>query len=94
MEDDRRQYAAEAFVLMVVAVNGHWKLPIAYFFIDGLNAEERANIVKEALIKLHACGVIITSVSCDGPNVNFSMMGALGAKVANIDEVQSYFYIL
>lgn len=91
MEDDRRQYATEAFVLMVVAVNAHWKLPIAYFFIDGLNAEERANIVNEALIKLHECGVTVTSLSCDGPNVNFTMMRTLGVKVDNIDEVQPYF---
>lgn len=49
MEDNRRQYATEAFILMVVTVNTHWELPIADFFIYGLNTEERANIVKEAL---------------------------------------------
>lgn len=91
IQDDRRQFATEAFVLMVVAVNARWKLPIAYFFINGLNATERANIVKEALIKLHECEVTVTSLSCDGLNVTFTMMRALGAKIDDFPEIRRYF---
>ena len=31
--------ATHALVLMANAVNGHWKIPIAYYMIDSLNAQ-------------------------------------------------------
>jgi len=45
VQDDTLPPATKALVFMVVAVNGNWKLPIAYFFIDGLNGGDRANLV-------------------------------------------------
>ena len=37
--------AKDALVLMVVAIDDSWKIPVAYFLIDGLTGEECANIV-------------------------------------------------
>ncbi|KAJ8928264.1 hypothetical protein NQ314_019215 [Rhamnusium bicolor] len=76
---------------MVVAVNGSWKLPIAYFLIHSLTAVDKANIIKEALIKLHECGVTIISLTCDGSSVNFSVMQELGAIVNDINNIESFF---
>ncbi|QQP37738.1 DNA transposase THAP9like, partial [Caligus rogercresseyi] len=45
--------ATEALVLMAVAINGNWKIPIEYFMINGLLGEERASLIKTALIKVH-----------------------------------------
>lgn len=53
---------------MVVAVNGSWKIPVAYFLLDGLSGQERANIVTQCLYKLHDIGVRIVSLTCDGPS--------------------------
>lgn len=89
-EDDSIQYANEVLVLMVVSLCGSWKLPIAYFFIESLNAEEKANIVREALLKLDEIGVIITSLTSDGPNVNFKMMNSLGANMS-LKNMKAYF---
>lgn len=89
--DDNTDHASEALVLMVVALNGQWKLPIAYFLISSLTGEEKANIVNEALIKLYECGVIITSLTSDGPRVNFTMIKELGAKINDLDNIQPYF---
>jgi len=38
--DDSTAVATEALVLMVVALNAHWKLPVGYFLITGLTGKE------------------------------------------------------
>lgn len=43
-ECDNVRLATSAFVFMAVALNGHWKVPIGYFLIDGLNGAERASL--------------------------------------------------
>ncbi|KAG8174446.1 hypothetical protein JTE90_027101 [Oedothorax gibbosus] len=39
-DDDSLPLAKDAFVLLVVCINGHWKLPVGYFLTDGLNSCE------------------------------------------------------
>uniref|UniRef100_A0A0K2UGI9 DNA transposase THAP9like [Danio rerio] n=1 Tax=Lepeophtheirus salmonis TaxID=72036 RepID=A0A0K2UGI9_LEPSM len=77
--DDSMPPATYALVLVVVAINENWKIPIANFMINGLSGEEKANIVQTALIKVHEVGVIIPSITWDGPSFNFGMFKALGA---------------
>ena len=36
-ENDDIPLAKNALVFLVVEINGYWKMPIAYFLIDGLN---------------------------------------------------------
>ena len=64
---------------MLVALDGAWKLPCAYFLLDGLNGKDRANLVNECLRRLHAIGVQVTSITCDGPACNLYMFSELGA---------------
>ena len=73
--------AKDALVLMVVAIDDSWKIPVAYFLIDGLTGEERANIIKECLLRLHAIGARVLSLTCDGPSCHFAMLRALGANM-------------
>ena len=49
--DDTNQMATQAYVFMLVAINDSWKLPLAYFFIDALKADMKANLIKIALEK-------------------------------------------
>lgn len=37
--------AKEALVFMLVAINSNWKIPVAYFLVNGLNSQEKANLV-------------------------------------------------
>lgn len=37
MNDIDLPEVSSAVVLMIVAINGHWKIPIAYYFIQSLN---------------------------------------------------------
>lgn len=78
-------------MLMVVALNGTWKLPIAYYFVNSLTGKTKANIIKHALIKLAKVGVTVVSVTCDGLNINFSMIRELGANVDDYSELKPYF---
>ncbi len=45
-EGDNENLATDALFFLV---NGNWKLPIAYFLINGLSGRERANLVQLAL---------------------------------------------
>ena len=82
--------ASQAFVIMVVAINESWKIPIAYFMISSLTGAERANIIRESLSHLHAIGVKVVSLTCDGPSQNFTMIQELGAKI-NITNMSPHF---
>lgn len=42
LNDDRNELAKEAFVLLIVCINGTWKLPVGYFLTNGLNGLTKA----------------------------------------------------
>lgn len=90
-KDDSLKCATEAFVLLVVSVDGSWKIPVAYFLINSLTGAEKANIVKEVLKKLHTIGVTVTSITCDGPSAHFTMAKHLGGEVKDIFNLKPYF---
>ena len=81
VDDDSLPAASEALVFMLVALDASWKMPIAYFLITGLSGIERANLVLQALRKLHTIGVIVTSITCDGASSNQTMFAELGVKI-------------
>jgi len=41
--------ATETLVFMLVSLNGKWKLPIGYFFLNKITAVTQAELVKTAL---------------------------------------------
>lgn len=90
VENDSVPVATEALVLMLVSLNSNWKIPCGYFFITGMSGEERANVIKQCLLKLHDIGVTVASVTCDGPSCNFSMMDELGVSF-DLPNMKSYF---
>lgn len=90
MEDDVLPVAKEALVFLLVAVNSNWKLPIAYFLINGLSATEKANLVKGCLSMIDSIGVIITSLTFDGTKTNLSMAQHLGANFSP-NNLKTYF---
>ena len=89
-DDDSAPIAKDALVFMVVGVNETWKVPVGYFFIDGLSGKERANLIKVYIKKLHDVGIDIISLICDGPSCHFAMLNALGADL-KVPYIQPYF---
>lgn len=52
IDDDSLPVASEVLLFLVVPLNAVWKLPIAYFLIDGMSADVKCNLVLEAISRL------------------------------------------
>lgn len=81
LDDDSLPEAKEALVFLLVAVNGRWKLPVAYYLIAGLSGSERASIVTNILDAVHVTGVHVVSLTFDGAHSNIAMANQLGANL-------------
>src|SRR5688572_2750174 len=90
IDDDSMPVATEVLMFIVVPLNAAWKLPVAYFLIDGLAADVKSNLVLEAINRLHAVNVRIVALVCDGPTTNFAVGSKLGASFT-VDNMKSYF---
>ena len=66
LDNDALPVAKVALTFMVVNLCGTRKLPVGYFFINGLCAEERTNLVNCCIEKLHEIGVTIVSLTFGG----------------------------
>lgn len=90
LDSDILPVAKNALTFMVVAVNDHWKLPVGYFLIDGLNGTERSNLVLKCLEKLDAVGVNVISMTFDGASCNVAMAKNLGCKL-DPNDLKTFF---
>ena len=57
IDSDSLPPAKEALVFQLVGLNDSWKIPVAYFLIDGLDATERSQLVLQCLERAHEAGV-------------------------------------
>lgn len=65
--------ASSALIYMLVALNGYFRILVAYYFIHSLAAEERANITREILCTLHDFAIdSVRTFTFDGTSVNIS----------------------
>ena len=90
VDDDSLPEATDALVFVAVSVNSNWKVPCGYFLVNGLTGEEKANLTKDCLTKLHEVGVKVVSFTCDGPTTHQAMLKLLGARLS-ADNLQAYF---
>ena len=56
-DNDSLPLAKDALVFMVVAVNSTWKVPYAYFLVNGLSGIEHGNLINICLRKLLEVGL-------------------------------------
>lgn len=47
LDDDLNELTREAFFVMIVAINGTWKLPVGYFLANGLSGEQKCSIMTQ-----------------------------------------------
>lgn len=83
-----KQPANQAIVYMVKGVNDPLMLPVAYFFINSLNGEQRASILTSIILAVSKCNVRISNITFDGFAANFTMCEILGA---NLDVFSEHF---
>lgn len=88
---DELPVAREALTFLVNAINGNWKIPIAYFLINGLDSNERANLIKMALESVHETGVKVVSLTFDGLSCNLSVGHKLGANLLDVHSLKTAF---
>lgn len=79
--------AKDALVLMAVSLDSSWKIPLGFFFINGINADTNSGLITQSLIRLH---VKVVSVTLDGPSQHFSTMRLLGAHF-NLPDPKPFF---
>lgn len=82
---DETTVAKEALVFMVVGLRGHWKLPIAFYFINTVSPDAQRTLLLDALEALHIRGINVVCVTMDGHISNISMVKMLGCHL-NLDE--------
>lgn len=73
--------ATSALVLMATAVNGHWKVPLGYFFVHGTPGWLLKNLVSECLFKIKNTGAKCIALVCDGLRSNITMANSLGVVI-------------
>jgi len=64
---------------MIVALISNWKIPIAYFLLNGLSGSEKVNLINTALTIVHDIGVLVKTLTFDGTASNISMASTLEA---------------
>lgn len=73
--------ANQALVFMVSSVNDSFQLPMAYYFINSMKADEKQMVVESIIEKLMDCGIIVSNVAFDGFPANATMCKLFGANL-------------
>jgi hypothetical protein len=91
-EDDTS--ANEAWVHMLTSLdeNEDWKVPVGYYLIDSLEAEQRANLILETISEAYESNCIVTALTSDGPSVNKKTFEILGAVMDPIHKTPYFFH--
>lgn len=76
---DSLPLAKDALVYLITGVDDDFKIPVAYFFINGLNGVDRATLTNEIIIRLNEIGIEVVALIFDGLPANLTMCKALGA---------------
>lgn len=63
---DNVRAAKQVLVFMITAINDSWKIPVGYFFIESLLAEQKKQLVITCLTLLIQSNVEPVSITCDG----------------------------
>lgn len=70
LNGDNVRMATQALVFMDTALNESWKIPVGYFHIESVTAEQKAQLAIDCIKLLYSCNVNVISVTCDGNNPN------------------------
>lgn len=84
--------ANQAMVYMLSGINFDITIPIAFYFIRGLKAEERAELLKKVIGEVKKCGVRVINTTFDGYSSNFKMCKLLGANF-DLKKFKPYFVL-
>ncbi|CAG4954893.1 unnamed protein product [Colias eurytheme] len=90
IQADCSKECTEALVLLVVGLNSRFKVPIGYFLTDGTSAEQKKNLVLQAIDLCYQSNLLIKAVTFDGCPTNIRMAKLLGC-VFSEDNFRTWF---
>ncbi|KAG6439035.1 hypothetical protein O3G_MSEX000428, partial [Manduca sexta] len=85
------EIATQAYVFTLVCMNESWKIPVAYFLVNGLSAETRANLLKISLSECYSVGVDIVAITFDGCAPNINAANLLGCDLKHPSRLKTTF---
>lgn len=88
------EVATQVYVFMLVSNTENWKIPLGFFFINGLRAEQRVSLIQMCCIKkCYDVGVDIVALTFDGCSANVAAAEILGCNFQVIDNLKPLFLI-
>lgn len=91
IECDSTKVAEEALVFCVVCINQAWKIPVAYYLINGMTTEQKRNLTLQCLAAIQETGMLVVSLTCDGLQSNLIMLQSLGCNFTDPTKLQTWF---
>ena len=73
--------AHKALVFLLVSLNGRFKVPIAYFMVNAINGQARANLLKICFHLAQQYSIDIYSLTYDGEPSNTTTVKSLGIRL-------------
>lgn len=89
VQPGEKKFAKDALVYMVSGVSDKFKIPVAYFLVDGLKAVEKAALTKEVILLVGKTGIKIVGLTFDGLISNFAMAQEMGASIEEKPFIQN-----
>lgn len=74
--------------VLVVCLNARWRVPIAYYFVESLDAEKRSSITLTTLEKLAEINLHVISITCDGLAAHANIAANMGSNF-DVDNFQT-----
>lgn len=91
-EDDEFTLAQDAIVYMAVGINAIFQQPIAYYLINKLKGQEKAELILQIIAEISKRGIKVANISFDGHKSNALMCQFLGTKLEIVDgDYKNYF---
>lgn len=88
-ENNESELVSQALVYMISGINMFIQSPIAYYFINSLNANDRVNHLKPILLELSQLEITVGAIIFDGLPANITMCKLLGANFD--DDIRPFF---
>lgn len=80
---DANKFAKEALVFLITGITEKFKIPVAYFLIAGLKADEKSALIREVILFVSKTGIKVVGMTFDGLNANIAVCKLLGADIVN-----------
>lgn len=90
---ERLPLATQVLVFLLSGINIRFHVPIAYFFIQNIEAVDKVVLITSVIQMLNAVGVKLLTITCDGHSTNISATEMLGCSYDLNDHLfSSVFY--